>query len=108
MADPPAAVYLYSPDRKAERPLAHLASFKGTVQVDGYPGFEQLGADIRLAACWAHARHEVHQATASPIAAEALRRIAELYAIETTTGGKTAVIRQSVRQARSLPLVGAV
>src|SRR5471032_3093984 len=34
--DPPAAVYLYSPDRKAERPLAHLASFKGTVQVDGY------------------------------------------------------------------------
>jgi transposase len=48
--DPPAAVYLSSPDRKAERPLAHPASFKGTVQVDGYPGFEQLGADIRLAA----------------------------------------------------------
>ena len=110
-ADPPAAVYLYSPDRKAERPLAHLASFKGTVQVDGYPGFEQLGADIRLAACWAHARrkfYEVHQATASPIAAEALRRIAELYAIETTIRGQTAVIRQSVRQARSLPLVGAM
>jgi transposase len=109
--DPPAAVYLYSPDRKAERPLAHLASFKGTVQVDGYPGFEQLGADIRLAACWAHARrkfYEVHQATASPIAAEALRRIAELYAIETTIRGQTAVIRQSVRQARSLPLVGAM
>jgi hypothetical protein len=40
-------------------------------------GFERLGPDIKLAACWAHARrkfYEVHQATASPIAAEALRR----------------------------------
>src|SRR3954462_5798151 len=109
--DPPAAVYLYSPDSKAQRPLAHLASFKGTVQVDGYAGFEQLGADIQLAACWAHARrkfYEVHQATASPIAAEALRRIAELYAIETTIRGQTDVLRQSVRQARSLPLVAAM
>jgi transposase len=104
-------LYLYSPDRKAERPLAHLASFKGTVQVDGYPGFEQFGAHIRLAACWAHARrkfYEVHQATASPVAAEALRRIAELYAIETTIRGETAVTRQSMRRARSLPLVGAM
>jgi transposase len=109
--DPPAAVYLYSPDRKAERPAAHLAKFKGVVQVDGYPGFERLGADIRLAACWAHARrkfYEVHQATASPIAAEALRRIAELYAIETAIRGQTAAARQGMRQARSLPLVGAM
>src|SRR3979490_13482 len=30
--DPPAAVYLYNPDRKAERPLAHLARLKGTGQ----------------------------------------------------------------------------
>ena len=62
-------------------------------------------------ASWAHARrkfYEVHQATASPIAAEALRRIAELYVIETTIRGQTAVIRQSVRQAKSLPLVGAM
>jgi hypothetical protein len=96
--DPPAAVYLYSPDRKAERPAAQLAKFKGVLQVDGYPGFEQLGADIRLAACWAHARrkfYEVHQATTSPIAAEALRRIAELYAIETTIRDQAAVMRQS-------------
>jgi transposase len=109
--DPPAAVYLYSPDRKAERPVTHLAKFKGVVQVDGYPGFEQLGADIRLAACWAHARrkfYEVHQATASPIGAEALRRIAELYAIETVIRGQTAATRQGVRQARSLPLVRAM
>jgi hypothetical protein len=56
--DPPAAVFLYSPDRKAERPAAHLANFTGIVQVDGYPGFDRLsqGGSIRLAACWAHSR----------------------------------------------------
>jgi transposase len=42
------------------------------------------------------------------IAAEPLRRIAELYAIETTIRGQTAVIRRSVRPARSLPMVGAM
>jgi transposase len=111
--DPPAAVYLYSPDRRAERPAAHLARFRGVVQVDGYPGFERLrdGGDIELAACWAHARrkfYEVHEATGSPVAAEALRRIAELYAIEATIRGRTAEQRQDVRQTKSLPLVGAM
>jgi transposase len=79
-ADPPAAVYFYSPDRRAERPASHLARFRGIIQVDGYPGFERLGVggNIRLAACWSHARrkfYEVHQATGSPIAAETLQRI---------------------------------
>ena len=111
--DPPAAVYLYSPDRRAERPASHLAQFTGIVQVDGYPGFERLttGGHIQLAACWAHARrkfYEVHEATGSPVAAEALRRIAELYAIETTIRGQTADIRQGARRARSLPLVAAM
>jgi transposase len=108
--DPPAAVYLYSPDRRGERPASHLAGFKGIVQVDGYPGFERLGVGggIRLAACWAHARrkfYEVHQGTGSPIAAEALRRIAELYAVETIIRGQTAEKRLDVRKVRSLPLV---
>ena len=42
--DPPAAVYFYSPDRKAERPAAHLERFRGVLQVDGYAGFETLAA----------------------------------------------------------------
>jgi transposase len=111
--DPPAVVYLYSPDRRAERPAEHLERFKGIVHVDGYPGFERLcaGGDIKLAACWAHARrkfYEVHQATGSPIAAEALRRIAELYAIEASIRGQVAEARKSVRRAKSLPLVTAM
>jgi transposase len=111
--DPPAAVYFYSPDRKAERPASHLASFRGIVQVDGYPGFERLkeGGYIKLAACWAHARrkfYEVHQATGSRVAAEALRRIAELYAIEANIRGQTAQTRQGVRRIKTLPLVDAM
>jgi Transposase IS66 family len=40
--DPPAAVYFYSTDRKAERPASHLEGFRGVLQVDGYFGFERL------------------------------------------------------------------
>ncbi len=111
--DPPAAVYFYSPDRKAERPAAHLEGFQGVLQVDGYAGFETLAAkgDIVLAACWAHARrkfYEFHQATGSPIAAEALRRIAELYAVEKRIRGQPAEARRRARQAESRPLIEAM
>ena len=32
--DPPAALYIYEPDRKAERPKDHLKDYKGTLHVD--------------------------------------------------------------------------
>lgn len=35
-ADPPGVVYVYAPDRKGERPMAHLSGFVGVLQVDGY------------------------------------------------------------------------
>jgi transposase len=110
---PPAAVYFYSPDRKAERPASHLKAFRGVLQVDGYVGFERLteGGNVVLAACWAHTRRkffDVHEATGSPIAAEALRRIAELYAIEAVIRGRTAGERRSVRQTKSRALVEAM
>src|ERR1700726_1895462 len=106
--EPPAAVYFYSPDRKAERPAAHLQDFRGVLQVDGYAGFERLTVpgDIVLAACWAHARrkfYDLHEATGSPIAAEALRRIAELYAIERSIQGRTADERRHIRNTTPPP-----
>jgi transposase len=111
--DPPAAVYFYSPDRKAKWPTAHLEGFQGVLQVDGYAGFETLAAngDIVLAACWAHVRrkfYEFHQATGSPIGAEALRRIAELYAVEKRIRGQPAKARQRAREAESRPLIEAM
>src|SRR4051812_32939615 len=113
---PPAVVYLYAEDRKGEHPAAHLAGFEGILQVDGYSGFKRLlenrppGA-IRLAFCWAHCRrrfYEIHQATGSPLAAEALRRIGELYKVEAEIRGRPAEERRAIRQERSKPLVEAL
>ncbi|WP_136621993.1 MULTISPECIES: IS66 family transposase [Mesorhizobium] len=108
--EPPAAVYLFAPDRKAERPVSHLQHFKGVLHVDGYAGFEQLTAkgDIVLAACWAHTRrkfYDVAEATGSPLAAEALRRIGEVYTIEAEVRGQSPPHRLAARRQRSKPVV---
>ena len=111
--EPPAAVYIFAPDRKAERPLAHLERFKGVLHVDGYPGFEQLTAkgEITLAACWAHTRrkfYDVAQAEDTPLAHEALARIASLYAVEADVRGKSPAHRLAARRALSKPIVVAL
>ena len=111
--DPPAALYRFSPDRKGERPASHLAGFAGVLQVDGYQGFERLTEDgtIVLAACWAHTRrkfYDVFEATASPIAAQALERIGKLYEIEAAIRAKSADERKLARQTQSRPLVDAM
>jgi hypothetical protein len=109
----PAVAYVYSGNRRAEHPGAHLAAFRGVLQVDGYDGFKALRRDrddgeVVLAFCWAHLRRrffDIHAATQSPIAAEALLRIAALYAIEAGIRGSAADRRLAVRQAQSAPLV---
>ena len=113
---PPAVVFLYAEDRRGEHPATHLAGFRGVLQVDGYGGFKSLlesrpPGEIRLAFCWAHCRrrfYEIHQATGSPLAEEALRRIGELYAIEAEVRGRPAEQRLAVRQERSKPIVDAL
>jgi transposase len=111
--EPPAAVYLFAPDRKAERPVAHLERFKGVLHVDGYAGFERLtgNGDIVLAACWAHTRrkfYEVAEATGSPVATEALRRIGELYAVEARVRRQSSAHRLAERRSFSRPIVQAL
>jgi len=105
--DPPAVLFRYSPDRKGERPRLHLKPFIGVLQADAYAGFDRLYGDrIQEAACWAHARrkfYDVHQATQSPIALEALDRIGRLYAIETEIRGRPPDERAEVRKARAGP-----
>ncbi len=108
--DPPAAVYFYEPDRRVQRPKEHLKDYRGVLHVDGYIGFEQLTRNDRivLAACWAHARrkfYEIARADRSPIAGEAVRRIAELYSIEAKIRGNTPEERLAVRQAMARPLI---
>jgi hypothetical protein len=107
----PAAVWFaYSPDRKGEHPQAHLANFSGTLQADGYAGFDAVYETGRIqeAACWAHVRrkfYDLHVAHKSPVAAEAIERIAALYAIEKEIRGHAASERREVRNARARPLL---
>ncbi len=108
--EPPAAICFYEPDRKAERPRSHLSTYRGILHVDGYAGFEQLtvGGKITLAACWAHTRrrfYEIGQADGSPVALEAVRRIAEIYALEGQVRGMLPAERLALRQQSSRPLV---
>lgn len=106
----PAVVFRYSPDRRGEHPQGHLKDFAGILQADAYSGFNGLyeKGSILEAACWAHARrafYELHEATHSPIAAEALERIGVLYAIEAEIRGKPPDERARQRQARAAPLL---
>lgn len=112
-ARPPAALFFYSPDRKGEHPQAHLTDFRGVIHADGYAGFNELftGGRIVEAACWAHVRRkffDVHAATASPIAKEALDRIGQLYAVEKTIIGSLPDRRRQERQRRSKPIAEAL
>jgi len=108
--DPPAVVYVYAPNRKAEQPIAHLAGFTGVLQVDGYAGYRALAEKraVQLAFCWSHVRRRFYELAVggpAPIAAEALERIGALYAIEKEIRGRSAEERRAVRQDRTRPLL---
>jgi transposase len=108
--EPPAVWFAYSPDRKSEHPVHHLQHFRGVLQADGYAGFNRLYEQgvIVAAPCWAHVRrkfHDFYEAHQSPIAKEALERIAALYGIEKEIRGRPPDERQHVRTVRARPLL---
>jgi transposase len=114
---PPAVWFTYSPDRKGKHPAEHLRLYRGVLQADGYAGFDRLFNDdnpehpIREAACWAHVRrkfYDLHVATKSPQAEEALNRIGELYGIEESIRGQRAEDRRQARHARAGPRLEAL
>ena len=112
---PPGAACFFSVDRKGEQPQRHLAGFSGILQADAYSGFKALYAPdasgkprIREAACWAHLRRDVfdvHTATKSGTAREALDRIGDLYDIERQIRGQSRDARRAVRQEETRPKV---
>ena len=107
---PPAAWYQFSVDRKGARPVSHLADYTGWMHADGYSGFNDLYRSGRIneVACMAHIRRkfvDVHKAQGSAIAEEAIRRIAELYAVEKQARGSPPDERVRLRQARAGPLL---
>lgn len=113
--DPPGVVFTYAPGRAGQNAEQILQGFDGILRLDGYTGHNRLtrpsrksGAPVTVAHCWAHARRklkEVFDRDGSEIAAEGLRRIAELYRIEAEIRGMGPGQRLSARQARTAPLV---
>ena len=89
-------------------PRTHLGPFRGILQADGYAGYAGLyDRGVTEAACWAHARRkffDVHAAIQSPLAHEALQRIAALYGVEATIRGQPPELRLGVRRVQSAPL----
>ena len=112
----PAAWYRYSPDRKGEHPQEHLHKFRGILQADAYGGWTRLydSGHVVEAACWAHARRpwwDLYLSTGraeDSIAAQALRRIRELYTIEEEIRGQPPAVRREQRQARAGPLLASL
>ena len=111
---PPMVAYVFAEDRADKRAKDIFEGFVGILQVDGYAGYDGLtdpsrsGGAATLAFCFAHARrkiYDVHVATKSPIAAQALLRIAAFYEIEERIRGKSESERRAVRQAETKPLI---
>ena len=100
----PAVAYVYK-EALNDEPL-YLANFSGVLQVDRYGHFgrfvdEHQPGHVRLALCWARCRqrfNQIYEVTNSPIAAQALERITQLYIIEERISGQPAETqRLSVR-----------
>jgi transposase len=105
---PPAAYYRYSPDRKGIHAQALLGPCRGFLHADGYAGFDSLYRSTASdgvpplieVACWSHVRrkfYDIHHASASPIALEAMERIAALFVIETSVRGQAPGRRLAAR-----------
>jgi hypothetical protein len=86
------------------------------LQADAYSGFDRLYEPersnelprVQEAGCWAHVRrkfYDIHVATDSPVAEEALARIGVLYRIERQIRGKPAEARRTERQCYAQPLL---
>jgi transposase len=112
--DPPAAVFFYSRNRGGEHPSRHLIDYGGILQADAYAGFNDLYQAKRLpgpiaeAACWSHGRRKFFVIAGignAPLAAEAVRRIDAIFAIEREINGLPADERLAARKIRIAPLV---
>jgi transposase len=112
--DLPAAMFFYSPDRGGAHPEQHLAGYAGLMQADAYAGFDKLyeanrkGGPIIEAACWAHGRRkffDLARLSKAPVAAEAIKRIDVLFAIEREINRLAPQERSRVRRERGRPLV---
>ncbi|WP_414648287.1 IS66 family transposase [Cedecea sp.] len=105
-------VYDCQPGRSGEYARAMLAGWQGTLVVDGYAGYRALFDEggVKEAGCWAHVRRkffEQYKASGSPVAAEALQTIRELYKLERRIKKRPPEQRRRWRQRYAKPRLAA-
>ena len=105
----PGVAYEFCVGRGAQYPIAFLDDWSGTLIRDEYKGYESVLKlhDRKAAGCLAHARRkfdELIKDNKSPVATQAIQRIAWIYKIERELQGLTAEERWAQRQARAKPL----
>jgi transposase len=105
----PGVVYDFCLGRSAKYPMAFLQDWSGTLVRDEFKGYDGvLKLEGRTAAgCLAHARRkfdELIKVNQSPVAMQAVQRIAWLYRIEREARDLPEETRLAMRQARSKPL----
>ena len=104
---PPIVVFDYQESRAGKHARDFLQDWSGHLMVDDYAGYKALFANGPTElACLAHIRRkffDLHAANGSPAADEALRRIAQLYAIEQDAAAMTPSERLALRAARAVP-----
>ena len=105
----PGVAYDFCVGRGAKYPTAFLQGWTGTLVRDEFSGYgEVLKLEGRTAAgCLAHARRkfdELIKVNQSPVAQQAVQRIAMIYRVEREAKELTVNERHALRQARSKPL----
>jgi transposase len=111
-AGPPIVVFDYQASRSGRHAGAFLAGWQGHLMVDDYAGYKALfAAGVTELGCFAHARRkffDLYAANQSPIAAEALARIGELYAVENQGRALDAEARRRLREQQAKPRLAAL
>jgi len=109
---PPILVFDYQPGRQGVHARHFLGDWRGHLMVDDYAGYKALFTQgVTELGCFAHARRkffDLFTANQSPVAAEALRRIGELYEVERAAKEMNEVGRLQLRQADALPRLEAL
>ena len=109
---PRIVVFDYQTSRSGEHVRNFLQAWRGHLMVDDYGGYKaSFRQGVIELACLAHCRRkffDLHAAGAHPVAGEALKRIAELYAVEAQARDDDATARLALRQRESLPRLRAL
>ena len=114
--DKPIVLYEYQPGRGAKNPKEFLAEYKGYLHTDGYAGYHDLGKDITVVGCWAHARRKFDEAVKSlpkgkakgSSASQGLTYCNLLFGIEQELVGKTTEERYEERLKQAKPVLDAM